>query len=66
MKFPKILIPFLAVVLPSMRFEKENPDFIVSTNLKDTEEITRDESVEKGIILRRFSDSDRFPSPFTD
>ena len=62
MKFPKVLIPFLAILLPSMRFEKEeiNTNLVVNKALNNFEEFTRDETAENRIILRKFSDSDRF------
>ena len=63
MKFPKIIIPFLAVILPTIHFS--NNDLQKNkTNLKNPEkhddEITTDESETQEITLRRFDDSERF------
>ncbi len=63
MKFPKVLIPFLAVVLPTVHFaNNELPK--TRTNIKTPdrhdEEITSDESDSQEVVLRRFNDSERF------
>ena len=62
MKFPKFLIPFLAVVLPTIHFTHNEPDIKVSKKSSSNreEEIAVDESEIQGIILRLYDDSDRF------
>lgn len=63
MKFPKLLIPFLAVVLPTIHISHENLNITVKSDDVDSkreDEITTDESDSHGIILRQFSDSERF------
>ena len=63
MKFPKILIPFLAVVLPTVHFTNNDlSKNTITTKLsnKHDEEITSDESDSQDIVLRRFNDSERF------
>ena len=63
MKFPKLLIPFLAVVLPTVHFghnEIKDNTIVPRIRIKNEEEITSDESDSQGIILRQFSDSERF------
>ena len=63
MKFPKVLIPFLAVVLPTVHFaNNELPKTSTNINTQDRhdEEITTDEAETQGIILRQFYDSERF------
>lgn len=62
MKFPKLLIPFFAVVIPTVRFASDsvnNENWQSSPSLDD-EEITSDESGHHNSILRRFFDSERF------
>ena len=63
MKFPKFLIPFLAVVLPTVHFAHN--DIVENktdsrTSPKHDEEIITDESQTQGIILKAFDDSERF------
>ena len=62
MKFPKILIPFLAVVLPTIRFSTNDTEYKVSqkNTQNNGKEITSDESADHSIVLRQFSDSERF------
>lgn len=63
MKFPKILIPFLAVVLPSVHFTNNDlPKTRINIKTQDghDEKITTDESDTQGVILRQFDDSERF------
>ena len=64
MKFPKILIPFLAVVLPTVHFANNDINGNQSYSKKDTtsddKEITSDETETQGILLRTFKDSERF------
>lgn len=62
MKFPKLLIPFFAVVLPTIRFSANETEY--RSNQKSSqnsdEEITSDESAHHNFILRQFSNSERF------
>ena len=62
MKFPKILIPFLAVVLPTIRFSANDTEYKLSqkNTQNNDKEITSDESADHSIVLRQFSDSERF------
>lgn len=63
MKIPKLLIPFLAVVLPSIHFSSKDVldnKSLKKNNTKSKNELSVDESAEQEIILRQFSDSDRF------
>lgn len=63
MKFPKVILPFLAVVLPTVHFANDNLQKN-QTNINNPdrhdEEVTADESDTQNIILRRFDDSERF------
>lgn len=62
MKFPKVLIPFLAVVLPTIRFSANDTEYKVSqkNTQNNGKEIASDESRQHAFILRQFSDSERF------
>lgn len=63
MKIPKLLIPFLAVVLPSIRFSNktEIDNKVIQRNQQNkNNEISVDETENQEIILRQFSESDRF------
>lgn len=63
MKFPKVLIPFLAVVLPTVHFANNDlPKTRTNIKTQDShdEEITSDESDSQEVVLRRFNDSERF------
>ena len=61
MKFPKLLIPFLAVVLPTIRFSANETEY--KSNQKSSqnsgEEIASDDSEHHAFILRQFSDLER-------
>lgn len=63
MKFPKLLIPFLAVLLPTVHFTHN--ETTVSQNDfhnkdKSDGELSADESNSHEIILQAFDDSERF------
>lgn len=63
MKFPKILIPFLAVVLPTVHFahnDAADNTLPVKKSEQDDEEIYSDESQSHRMIFRAFNDSERF------
>lgn len=63
MRFPKILIPFLAVVLPTVHFahnDATDNNLPVKKSEQDDEEIYSDESQSHSMIFRAFTDSERF------
>lgn len=61
MKFPKLLIPFLAVILPTVRFQSEKPmQLSKSDENTNKNEIRIDSPKEHNFILRRFADAVRF------
>ncbi len=62
MKLSKLLIPFLAIVLPTVHFQEKLSEERRSGNRSNEpeHEISNDSSEKQGIILRKFSDSERF------
>ncbi len=61
MKYPKYLIPFLAVVLPTIHFTNTNiANNKRNNHSKNDEKITTDETQSNEIILRAYTDSERF------
>lgn len=62
MKFSKLLIPFLAIVLPTIQFSAYETENKGNQNRSQNgdEEITTDEFEHHAIMLRQYSDTERF------
>lgn len=60
MKFPKLLIPFLVVVLPTIHFANNEATENKNKSKSKEENISNTDSKSNDLLLRAYNDSERF------